>query len=365
MNKEYVQNIFEHLHTIPEAPFEEYKTSEYIANQLEEIGFEVQRNVNKTTGLIAVLDSGKEGPVLGIRGDMDALPYEIDGETTYKHTCGHDAHSAMVLATAKELYEKGIKKGKVVFIFQPAEEIMAGALKMAEGGDLDLLTHILGIHIRPVQDCKTGEGIAALWHAGSAPTSINVKGKGAHASRPHLGNNAAEAAVHIVNAVNSIKVDPRVNHSVKVTQLNTGKGAVNAIPDFARINLDIRCQENEALEEMVEKIKKSIEHGAAINGSDVDYEINLCPAANYDDEVIDISEEAIKEVLGEENTIRDYINSGSEDFHFFAKELGIKAGYIGLGANASPGLHDINMTFDREALYSGVEILTRDRKSVV
>lgn len=359
MDREYVQLVYDKLHVIPEPGYQEYKTSEFIFDELEKIGYTVYRNVAGSTGIVAVLDSKQEGTVLGIRADMDALTYEIDGEIEYRHTCGHDAHSSMVLAAAKEIYNKGINKGKVYFIFQPAEELLSGAETMISSGLLNDMTEVIGIHLRPIQEAKFGQATAALWHSAAAPIKIKLTGVGAHGARPHLGVNAVEAAVLITNAINAVKADPNIGHSIKVTKINTGAGANNAIPDEANMYVDVRCIENNEMETILKKLRIAIELSAKANGANLEYKIELCPAAEYDEKIIDTNVEAIKEVLGEEGLIRDLYTAGSEDFHFYAKRLGCKAGYLGLGSDLTPGLHHKDMSFNRDAMYYGVDILVK------
>lgn len=352
----YVQSIFEKLHKIPEGGFEEIETSALLAKELYKMGYDVQTGVAKT-GIIATLDSGKPGPVLGVRADMDALRHEVNGKVEYRHTCGHDAHSAMLLAAAKTLMEEGIERGKLLLIFQPAEEILGGARSMVESGKLKELTDIVGIHIRPVQECRVGEATSALWHAAAAPVSIYIQGLMSHGARPHLGINAAETAVLIANAIKMIEADPRIPYSIKVTKINTGEGAGNAIPDSASMYLDVRCQDNDEMEKIIEKLKDAIEHAAKATGAKVEYNIAFKPGATYDPEVMQINAKAIRDVLGDEGLLPDIVTPGSEDFHEFTRNLGIRAGYIGLGAGATPGLHHPDMTFDHQALDYGQLIL--------
>ena len=359
MDKEYVQQIYDKLHIIPEPGYQEYKTSKLISDELEKIGYMVYRDVGGSTGIIAVLDSKQKGHVLGIRADMDALTYEIDGNIEYRHTCGHDAHSSMVLAAAKEIYSIGIRKGKIYFIFQPAEELLSGAETMINSGLLNDMTEVIGIHLRPIQEAKYGQAAAALWHSAAAPVKIKLVGVGAHGARPHLGVNAVEAAVLITNAINAIKANPGISHSIKVTKINTGTGANNAIPDEAHMYVDVRCIENKEMETILEKLRTAIELSAKANGTKVKYTIELCPAAEYAEELIDTNSDAIKEVMGEEGLIRNLYTAGSEDFHFYAKRLGCKAGYIGLGSDLTPGLHHKDMSFNRDALYHGTDILIK------
>lgn len=112
---------------------------------------------------------------------------------------------------------------------------------MIKSGLLNDMTEVIGIHLRPIEEAKLGEASAALWHSACAPTRIKIKGSSAHGARPHLGINVAEAAVLCVNAVNAIHANPRISHSIKVTQLMTGTGAINIIPEEAIVGIDIRC----------------------------------------------------------------------------------------------------------------------------
>lgn len=126
---------FNYLHTIPEIGMKEFKTSAYVADVLKQLGYEVETQVGGATGVVAVCDSGKPGPVLGLRADMDALGTKDGGAA---HLCGHDGHMAMLLAAAEEIMkEKLVRKGKLKLLFQPAEETSEGALSMLKGGAVD------------------------------------------------------------------------------------------------------------------------------------------------------------------------------------------------------------------------------------
>lgn len=352
----YLQEVFQALHTMPEPAFQEARTAAFIANELESMGYRVETGLAHT-GIRAELDSGKEGPVLGIRADMDALRYEIGGRVEYRHTCGHDANASMALAAARRMMDEGIPHGKLVFLFQPAEEIGQGALAMIETGRFSDLTHLVGLHIRPRQDCKTGEAAPAVHFSAAAPTKIRITGVSAHGARPHEGVNAAEAAVLLANAVAAVKADPNVMHSVKVTKINTGEGAGNAIPDTAEMYIDARSADNATMESIMAQMKTAIERAGTANGAQVDYTMEFMPATEYDDELTALCADAIKEALGKEALIPSIHNPGSEDFGYYAKKLGLKSAYLGIGADASPGLHHKDMRFNPEALNHGEAVL--------
>ncbi len=350
----YVAEIFEKLHSMPEVGFKEFKTSEFIAGELKKMGYEVVEKIGGT-GIVAKLDSGKEGPAFGLRADMDALTYELDGEKVCFHTCGHDANSSMVLATAKEIIEKGISKGKLFLIFQPAEEVLGGAQSIIESGHIDELTELVGIHLRPIQETKLGQATPALVHGASYRMIVKIKGLNSHGARPHLGVNAVDAAVLVVNAINAIHLNPIVPHSIKVTKLKVGE-TFNIIPDNAELAIDMRAQSNEVMEEMISKAKEAITNSArAIGAEGVVEFLGGVPAAEYNDELVELTRIAIEEEIGESKG--PLITPGGEDFHFYTKELNIKTAYVGLGADLTPGLHHKDMSFDKKALEIGVKIL--------
>ena len=149
----YVHEVYDYLHTIPEKGFEEYKTSAFVLGELEKMGFEDIKSGVAGTGIIVTIDSHKEGPVLAIRADMDALEFIIDGKKTMIHACGHDGHTSMLLAAAREIKDRGlVKRGKLKIVFQPGEERLYGALRMIDSGLLDDVEEIVGMHLRPKQD---------------------------------------------------------------------------------------------------------------------------------------------------------------------------------------------------------------------
>lgn len=358
--KTRVLETYDALHQIPEVGFEEKKTSAYLAEKLEEIGFTVKRGFGGT-GIVGELKGSEPGPVVGLRADMDALGHEIDGQKVAVHSCGHDAHSSMVLAAAEAMAQKGIKRGTLRILFQPAEELLFGASRMIADGAGEGLDMLFGIHLRPGQEAKKGQATPALHHGASWVAKAHIEGKTAHGARPHLGINAIHAAAAVIQAVNGIAVDPVVPSSIKATQIKGGGPSSNAIPPSAEITFDIRSRQNETMELMIEKLGQAIEHGAASVGAVGRLEVvGGVPAAEYDPEMTEIAKEAIAEVLGAEGLMDEIVTPGGEDFHFFGKQIpGLKTGYIGLGCDLTPGLHDPKMNFDKSALVEGTEILVR------
>lgn len=359
---------YEYLHTIPEIGFEEKKTSAYLADQLEKAGFKVTRNVGGTTGIVGIYDSGHEGPTLALRADMDALGHVIDGVHCALHTCGHDGHSSMVLTAASEMVqEKAIKKGRLKIIFQPAEELGTGALEMIKGGAIDDVDMLLGLHIRPEEECKKGQAIPAMYYSASGTVETVFTGVPAHGARPHLGVNAIDAAVAAIQAVNAIHLNPNWSYSAKATKFLCDSGVTNAIPAEARVFWDIRAQYNSTMDELKAKLLPAIQAGAATVGATVEAKlIKEIPAAELDDEMTAVLADSIRDVLGAEGLLNPFYTPGGEDFFFYTKEKpSLKAGFFGLGVNAKPGLHHPDMHFDIDALNIGVEILKTATKKIL
>lgn len=148
---ERVTSLYQHLHEIPEIGFAEFKTSDFLAHSLLEVGYVVQTHVGGT-GVIGILRGERPGPVLAIRADMDALSHIVNGKECAIHSCGHDAHCAMLLTVAEKVAERGINSGTLKILFQPAEETLLGAIKTIEGGAIDDVDFLLGMHLRPAQE---------------------------------------------------------------------------------------------------------------------------------------------------------------------------------------------------------------------
>ena len=353
-----VQEIWAALHAMPEVGFAEIKTSAYLATQLEAAGYQVKTGVGKT-GVIGTLTGTEPGPTLALRADMDALAHMIDNQECALHSCGHDAHSAIVLTVAEEVARKGISKGTLKIIFQPAEEKLFGAIRMIEDGAIDDVDILLGLHLRPIQEAALGQATPALYHGASYVMDATLRGVAAHGARPHLGVNAIDGAAAAVQAINAIRVNPVIPSSVKVTKLHAGGPASNAIPEQALLTVDLRAQDNATMEELLKKTAQAIEAGAATVGCQAAVSVRGgCPAAEYNPAIISLAKQAISHVLGSDGLLDPITTPGGEDFHFYVKHKPtLQVGYIGLGADLTPGLHHPAMTFNKDCLPGGVNIL--------
>jgi amidohydrolase len=343
---------------MPEAAFNEHRTSAYLAEQLKIAGYAVRIGIGGT-GVTGKLESGKPGPVLALRADMDALEHTIEGKDVAIHSCGHDAHSAMVLTTAMEIARRGLKAGALKIIFQPAEEVLTGALRMIEDGAVADVDVLIGMHLRPIQEAKKGEATPALYHGASYVLEGYIKGRAAHGARPHLGINVIDAAAAVICGINAIRMNPSVPCSAKVTKLQAGGTALNVIPDSAYIAIDLRSQDNNLMEELITRVIRAVEAGAATVGAEATVKVKGgVPAAEYSSEIIEVAKQAIADVLGPQALLQPIVTPGGEDFHHFIRNKpSLKVGYVGLGCDLTPGLHHPDMKFDKASMENGVKIL--------
>lgn len=354
-----ILKTFHDLHGLPEWGLEEHKTAAYLKARLAEAGIAVRELTE--TGFTAEVAGAEPGPSVGLRADMDALPFKNEaGETYYLHACGHDAHSTMGLWTLKILKELGlVKRGRVRVIFQPAEERLVGAKNMVAAGAGQGLDELYGVHIRPIQEARLGQAAPALWHGGSTVAEVTIKGRAAHGARPHLGVNAIDGAALAILGINSLWANPAQQWSAKVTKIAGGGVASNIIPDKVVFTLDLRAETNALMEEITAKLKAACAGGAAAVGGTAEFNVlGSVPAAEYDQEAIANLARAIEAVLGPEGLLEPIHSPGSDDFHEFKMaDRSLKTAFLALGADATPGLHDPHMRFATEALLTGTKIL--------
>lgn len=358
-HKQEIMQTWEDLHKIPELGREEFKTSAYLKKLLAAHGIEPKAVTE--TGFIAEIDSGKPGLTVGLRADLDALPYkDAEGHSYCVHACGHDAHMTMGAWTIIALKELGlVKNGKVRGLFQPSEEKGCGAMDLIKAGVAKDLDELYGVHIRPIQELKDGDASPALMHGARYEAKVTVHGKQAHGARPHLGYNAIDAAALIIMAINAIWLNPLDSWSCKATRITGGGLASNIIPNEAEITLDIRCATNQLVEEMMAKLKTAVEGAAMSAGCTAEFTTSSGgPAADYDPAAVEALRQAIEAVVGKEHTKPPVVTSGSDDFHCYRHEdPNLKTAFLALGTGATPGLHDPRMTFDHDAIYTGIAIL--------
>ena len=198
---------------------------------------------------------------------------------------------------------------------------------------------------------------AAVRHTASTTLTIVIKGRGAHASRPHLGINAIDAACALMNGIQAIWLDPKMSWSAKATQIHADSGATNTVPDLASITYDCRAQTNELMDDLLAQIRRVAAGTAAAYGAEAEVILrDQSPACLYDDDFVAEVADAIKETAGPDKLAPD-CGGGGEDFHNYKlARPEIKAAYFGVGVGATPGLHASTMHFDDTLLPLGVAV---------
>ncbi len=351
---------YKELHAMAELGFQEHRTSAYVAEKMRTFGYEVTEHFADTTAVIAYKRTGLPGPTVMVRCDMDALPFKNeDGSISAVHACGHDGHMAMQLATAERVFDS-VKKGTLKFLFQPAEETLDGALSVIKGGVLDDVDIAFGMHVRPEQDMPAGNFCASVNYTASTFIRIDVKGLASHASRPHLGVNAAEAAAAITNAICAIKLNPLLGWSCKVTQIEAAAAAINVIPDTALLWLDARAQTNDLMDELIRKVEMAASFAAQSVGATAKVTLphEPIPAPSYTPELIEEATEEIVRLFGKDRLSKP-CGGGGEDFNYFPKSKPtLQNAYFGIGVGATPGLHNRAMHFDPKYLAGGVDLMS-------
>lgn len=348
---------FEHFHKYPEVSWKEFETTKKITEILDSLHVSY-RLFDDVTGLLAEIGEGDE--VIAIRADIDALWQEVDGVYRANHSCGHDANISMVLGALLLLKDEKLNK-RIRFIFQPAEEKGNGANSMVDRGALEGVTHLFGVHLRPIEELPFGKVSPAIHHGAAMFLEGKIKGMDAHGARPHQGQNAIDVAVAIHQSLKNLYFSPFEAYSAKLTKIQAGGESSNIIPGTASFSIDARAQKNSMLKQMKVQIEKNLHALQTLFDIDIEWEWqDITPGAEVSNEAALIAKEGIIEAIGEVSLAEEVITSGSDDFHFYTiRQPDLKATMIGVGADLSPGLHHPHMSFDRKALYIGAQVLMK------
>ncbi len=353
--EETIYQWFDHFHQYPEVSWKEFETTKKIASILDELHVSY-RLLGDIPGLIAEIGTGNE--IVAVRADIDALWQEVDGKWQANHSCGHDANISMVLGALLLLKDRTLQH-RIRFIFQPAEELGNGACATFDRGAVDGVSHLFGVHLRPIEELPLGKVSPAIHHGAAYFLEGSIQGIDAHGARPHQGKNAIDVIMAVQQMLHSIHLSPFEPHSAKLTKIIADGGSTNIIPGNASFSMDVRAQHNQQLELLRSKIEsglKSIQQQFEI---DMSWKwIDFTPGAEVSPTAANMAKNAIIEALGEGHLADEITTPGSDDFHFYTiKKPELKAAMIGIGANLTPGLHHPKMTFDRSALIDAAKVL--------
>lgn len=380
-----------HFHEFPELSNREFKTAEYVASYLKSLGLQVQTGIAKT-GVVAILDSGKPGPVVALRADMDGLPVKEENALPYRsnqigeyngkevpvmHACGHDTHMAMLMGAAKILTDiKGELKGKVKFIFQPAEEgapagEKGGAEIMVKEGvlknpDVDA---IFGLHISANADVGTVRYNSGGTMAAVDPFKIVVHGKQAHGAYPWKSVDPVVTSAQMIMSIQTIvSRELKLIDDAAVVSIGSihGGNRSNIIPSEVEMVGTIRTLNKAAREHIYEALPRKVKAIAESMGAEAELTLPLdyyYPITYNDPELTQQMLPTIQRTAGVENTLLSKPVTGAEDFSFFQEQ--VPGLYVWVGGKPldvseedSPAHHTPEFYVDDSGMKLGVKLLT-------
>jgi hippurate hydrolase len=356
------------IHRHPELAFEEHRTAELVANKLESWGYAVHRGLGGT-GVVGTLKRGNSALSLGIRADMDALPIQeatghawTSSKPGLMHACGHDGHTAMLLAAAKAIAQNPSFEGTLNLIFQPAEEGGGGAVRMMEDGlfeqhPCDAVFAMHNMPGVPVGHFVFRDGAAM---ASSDYATIRIHGIGGHGAMPHRAADPLVAAASIVMVLQTIvsrNVDPLLTAVVTVGALHAGN-ANNVIPALATMELSVRALDPQVRLLLEQRIKALVSAQAESFGVtvEIDWRKGYCVLVNSVAETDFARQVALKLVGPERVTLNGPALTASEDFAFMLEKIPGCYLFIGNGDGDSAGacmVHNPGYDFNDDNIATG------------
>jgi hippurate hydrolase len=356
------------IHQYPELLFDLPRTAALVTEKLIEFGCDQVVGGIARSGVIAVIEgAGGSGRTIGLRCDMDALPMEEQTNLPHAskienmmHACGHDGHTAMLLATAKQLAATRDFPGRVVLIFQPAEEGGAGGRVMVEEGVLERfgIEEVYGMHNQPGLDIGAFAIRSGPMMAGGDRFMVTINGKGGHAAYPHLSHDPVLAGAQIIVALQAIVsrfTDPFDPVVLSITFLEGGSpGALNVIPPAIRIGGTIRTMQSETRRIVEGRFREVVTGTAKSYGTqaDIDWRPGY-PVTVNDPQKTRAAARAAAAVAGAHKVDTDWpATMGSEDFSYMLEKC--PGAMIWLGNGNSADLHNPAYDFNDEAIIHGV-----------
>ncbi len=321
------------IHRQPELGFQEYHTSQYVADVLHTMDIPFQKNIGKL-GVVAHIGEGL--PVIAIRADMDALPIQEKTQLSYAsqcegvmHACGHDAHTAMLLGVAHLLLNMPDRPaGQFKLIFQPSEERRdeenkSGAQRMIEDGVLDDVDAVIALHVESTLPANKIRMTPNDCMAASDVFHITLKATGGHAAFPHLGHDPIYILSHVIHAIHAVRsrrIDPTRPAVISIASIHTGD-APNVIPNEVMISGSIRSFDNQTRQKIKDEMHNALNIVSALGG---EYELEFIeghPAVHNNVLISEIVAETVTELLGSEALLPTELEMGSEDFAYMTQKV--------------------------------------------
>lgn len=361
-----------HFHQYPELSLQEHETARFIEKELHKLKLKTRRLAG--TGVVAVIRSGKKGPTIMLRADMDALPVTEENTHSYRsrregrmHACGHDSHMAMLLGMAQLLTSEGLRRGKVKLCFQPGEEGEDGAGKMVAAGVLEKpqVDFAFGMHVwAPLRSGKiaviSGPAMAAV-----DEFEVRITGKGGHAAYPHSATDPVLASAAIIQNLQSIvsrNVAPWDLAVLTVASMEAGT-AFNIIPPVAVIKGTVRTFERPVRRLVERRFKSIVRQTATAMGcrSEIDYVPKL-PATVNDQKMAQFVRGIARGIVGRRGLAEIKPTMGGEDFSRYCEKVPAVFAFIG-AQNRTKGAiyphHHPRFEIDEDAMLVGMELAWR------
>ncbi len=374
---QYLDEIIQyrrHIHQHPELSFEEYQTSAFVAQKLEEWGVPYESGIAKT-GIIAILKgSNPNSKIVAGRADMDALPIQEANEVAYKsqkegkmHACGHDVHTSSMLGAVKILHELSDRwDGTIKVLFQPSEEkLPGGASYMIEEGALQNPepASIFGQHVYPELEAGKVGFRAGTYMASADELYLTVRGRGGHAALPHLNVDPVLITSHIITSLQQVvsrNANPLTPSVLSFGKIH-GNGATNVIPDEVELVGTFRTLDEEWRQEAHERIRSIARDTAKSMGGACDVNIvKGYPCVVNEPALTSRAQSAAKDYMGEENVIDLPIRMTAEDFAYYSQVMPGCFYRLGVGneeKGITSGLHTPTFDIDEKALATGMGLM--------
>lgn len=361
------------IHRHPELAYEEHRTAGMVADLLRHFGVDrVIEGIGKT-GVVGVIENGP-GPCIGLRADMDALPIEELAERSYRsqhkgkmHACGHDGHTAMLLAAARYLAATRRFQGSIVLVFQPAEEGLAGARAMIADGLFQRfpMEAIYGVHNIPGLPAGTIALSSGPVMAAADRFTIDISGRGGHAAAPHMTRDPIVAGAALVTALQTVtsrNCDPAETLVVSITEFHGGD-AFNVIPDSVRLNGTVRYF-NPSVGDLARRRLPQVVQGICAAHdvtAEFTYSPGYPPTVNWDDATL-FARQVAEEIFDQGRVLEQKPLMFAEDFSYYLQEKPGCYGFIGNGESGSlgcTGLHNPHYDFNDDILVHGASFFAR------
>jgi amidohydrolase len=389
--KEIENKIIEwrrHFHQNPELSNREFKTAATVAEHLKALGLEVQTGVAHT-GVVGLLKTGKPGPVIALRADMDALPVTErnnlpfaskeratfnEQETGVMHACGHDAHTAILMGVAQVLAKnKSDLRGTIKFIFQPAEEgppagEQGGAGLMVEEGVLENphVDVIFGLHVQAIRKLGQIAYKPAGMMAASDWFTIKVTGKQSHGAAPWLGIDPIVVSAQIINGIQTIiSRQTQLTKEAAVISVGMFHSGIrqNIIPETAELSGTIRTFDRDMQKDIHEKLRRTVTHIAESAGAKAELEITSKTPVTYNDPAL--TEKMVSSLVkaaGETNVARIPADTGAEDFAYYQQKIPGFFFFVGVcppdvDPAKAPSHHTPDFMMDEKGMITGLKAM--------